>query len=226
MAVFDLDMQNLTLHVRGEDHARVLQCKVLEPDEKQEHQPLSLEELKEIFDNGACVEEEEDEGEGGDAGNEDANIEAENLEPEEAPAFHDEVEPDMPYNPPPEDEDIEALDAEGYDLVEEVLWEAPMSTGRSPIPQEADAIVSSTASSSKGLNATPADIRQSVPAGAKLQHKRAKLEGRCSGWQAWPAGSSSDGPQSKWFSYGVGGQFASSDEARDQAIKWTWGQSH
>ena len=123
-------MQNLTLHVRGEDHARVLQCKVLEPDEKQEHQPLSLEELKEIFDNGACVEEEEDEGEGGDAGNEDANIEAENLEPEEAPAFHDEVEPDMPYNPPPEDEDIEALDAEGYDLVEEVLWEAPMSTGR------------------------------------------------------------------------------------------------
>lgn len=86
--------------------------------------------------------------------------------------------------------------------------------------------VSSTACSSSGkggahgLNVTPADARSRLPprTGAKLQHRRAKLETQSSGWQAWGSTFS----PSRFFSYGTFGRFVDSAAAMEAAITFIW----
>ncbi len=61
--IIDFNMEQLTLHIHGEDEPRALECRYLQPDEETSHEPMTQEQLSEIFvgsgRNGAVSEEED-----------------------------------------------------------------------------------------------------------------------------------------------------------------------
>ena len=124
----------------------------------------------------------------------------------------------------PDGEDPASLDADLSDSWfsdEEVLEYQVTSKGASP-PRE-DAVYSSEAASSsgrwpKGHFATPDDIRRMIPPGSKIQHRRAKSESHCSGWQAWPELQQA----SRFFSYGKNGNYNDRENALEAAVAFCW----
>ena len=112
------------------------------------------------------------------------------------------------------------IDDEDYIMEEEVLWE-PTSKAPAPFDDLAPLVSSAPSSSSKGLNTTPLEVRRSIPPNSKLQRKKAKTEGKSSGWQAWPF----TGAVSRWFSFGPGGHYDSPDSALQAATNWLWEQA-
>lgn len=234
------DAQDLTLQFPSEANARQLTCQLLQPNEQDLIEALDAAEVQRLFGPDAN-------GDGdlppSDAENyeppeDDANIEAENLvqpdaqgddaneeagEISEADAMDDAApgEPDddlhrdpmeVPYN-------YHELNAEDFDVVEELVYEAP---SKSPAPAEAPFVVSSTSSSSRGLNVTPMHVRSLLPpsSSAKIQLRISKRESVASGWQAWSAPLS----PSKWFSFGPSGQYVDQEKALNAAIAWLWDQ--
>lgn len=229
ISLIDFDMEALVLHVYGEQHARTLHCKLLEPEEGDTDRPMNTAEVQDLFSsafdtgNGELAEEENEEN-GGDDEEEDldndAMIEAANLIPEQPVDMGDGGLPEDIVDIPEIPKDIqlgvdEIIEDDGYVMEEEVTYEAP---SKNHIPNEGPQMVSSSATSSKGLCGTPADLKHCIPVGAKLQRKMATTAGRCSGWQAWRNLAS----PSRWFSFGVNGRYANDQDALKAASAWLW----
>eukprot|EP00438_Fugacium_kawagutii_P001056 Skav220103 [mRNA] locus=scaffold5950:9114:9893:+ [translate_table: standard] len=252
-------MDELKLKVPEEPDWRSLECRLLQPEEDHECQPLSEEELANLFDVSsqqpaagddaeAEVESEEET-----EPNNDMAMEAVNMAPDMpadqgdgaeipeageddmAQGMSDFMVSEMMINHPghiPEGlqpgEDPVFLVAEDYSDDEELSFSpgfAKNPRAEVHIPNE-ETVVSPTACSSSGkggthgLNVTPADARSRLPprTGAKLQHRRAKLETQSSGWQAWGSTLS----PSRFFSYGTFGRFVDSAAAMEAAITFIW----
>ena len=118
-------------------------------------------------------------------------------------------------------------DADAFSDGEILVHEAPFKNAIShQPPNDGPPIISSSASSSKnqlrtyGLNVTPDEARARLPPrdGCKIQHRRAKKEDRCSGWQAWPGANM----PSKFFSYGITGRYSDSSAAMEAALGYCW----
>ena len=232
--MFHLDMANLTLQVDTEEAPRLLHCKLLEPDQDDADRPMTTQELKDLFLEPGVPDQAEDavsETSGEDmVDNEmnDALVEAENMMPVQPMHLGDgdlEVVDDMPSIPLPDFPQAPVVDVgkdyiiedEEYKIIEEIEYQ-PQSKGSSFVVDDGPPAVSSTATSSTGLNATPLEVRHSIPPGAKLQRKMANSSGRCHGWQAWPK----TGLASKWFSYGASGRYTTSESALEAALAWLW----
>ena len=119
------------------------------------------------------------------------------------------------------DEDPSWLD-DSWFSDEEVLEFEKESKGA--LPPDQDAFYNPEASSASGKLpmghfATPNEIRHMIPPGSRIQHRRAKSEKYCSGWQAWP------GPHepSRFFSYGKHGKFSDRENALQAAVAFCWG---
>lgn len=88
--VIDFNMEQLTLHIQGEDEPRALECHYLQPDEETSREAMTQEQLSEIFvgsgRNGAVSEEEDvEEDDPNDAGcldDQPEHVEAINLVPD------------------------------------------------------------------------------------------------------------------------------------------------
>ncbi len=235
--MFHFDMANLTLQVDGEEAPRLLHCKLLEPNQDDGDHPMTAEELKNLFTQPGAADQAEDavsETSGEDMEDNEMNdalVEAENLMPVQPIHLGDgdlEVLEDMPSIPMPDFPQAPVVDVgkdyiiedEEYKIIEEIEYQ-PQSKASSVVVEDGPPVLSSTASSSTGLNATPLEVRHSVPPGAKLQRKLASSSGRCDGWQAWPH----TGLSSKWFSYGDSGRYATSETALEAALAWLWDSS-
>lgn len=213
--------------VPEEDGPRILQCKLLEPGEGQDDRPMTLEEIKQIFGTelpkaaGQNPEPEESaESDLSDCFDEEnpVLVEAENMIPEIPFNLGEGDWDDLPHqlgDVPEVPHDLVNEDEE-YVVEEEIVYEPP---SKNSVPEE-EPEFSSAASSSKGLNCTPSQARHSIPPTSKIQRKKAAIEGRCNGFQAWPY----PGAVSRWFSYGIGGQFETDLAAFQAANIWLWEQ--
>ena len=107
----------------------------------------------------------------------------------------------------------------------EMLVQAPV-TKPMELPGEAPMVSATSSSSTKppeptfGLNITPQQVREMIPFGCKIQHRRSKVDHHASGWQAWPPVES--GLPSRFFSYGGGGRFNDSNEAMNAAVQYCY----
>lgn len=246
LALLDLDMANLTLRPQAEEQPRRLQCFLLQPGEDNVSRPLSSEEIGDLFANAGDgppdldVFEEGDECEVSENEAEEVNageMEAQNLMPPRPMDADDgtgdpersdkqaDVEMEYPLVP------VEIAEVDGEDASwlddsffsdEEVLEYEPISKGALP-PRE-DAVYNSEAASSSGRLpmghfATPDDVRRMIPPGSKIQHRRAKSERHCSGWQAWPG----IHERSRFFSYGAQGHYGDRESALQAAVAFCWG---
>ena len=266
MAMFDFNMEEMTLRPHCEDTPRKLECRLLEPNQESEEGPLSPAEIKDLLRPGqglnADAEDEEEEPDHQAEEDDPAIVEAENIVPERPQDADD--------GQIREDDDAEELLNGGFDLldksdlIDKSAMDPPADLGppcvpeglalgedptlfedgwfsddevlvcdpaiRSHRPPDPDAVFSKTASGSRsgpaaaeedkthGMNITPAEIRQSIPLGAKIQHRRSKNPDRASGWQSWPAGM-----PSRFFSYGgIAGRYMTCDEAMRAAVEYCW----
>lgn len=242
----DLDMKRLTLEVPGEAGPRLLQCKLLEPGQDEENQSLSMSELYSVF----CTDKEEDkncaengesdeEASGPEEDDTAAAIEGVNVLPPDpkqmgdgnlvlsdkqdvfqeegtvvVPVLH--VGEDPPWAPHDQYSDEEVVE---HKESSKDPWAAFSGLG----------LPGSGSSSSKGLpeenpaglNVTDPSVRESVPPGAKIQHRRGKDEFHASGFQVWPSNHAS----SRFFSYGGGGKYPSREAAMHAAIHHCWENS-
>lgn len=249
LCLIQFDMENLTLTFPTETEPRRLTCKSLAAGEADDHASLSPDDIAKLLSSGHIPHrnqvdddeesnkpEEEAEQNEGDA----AFMEAENIIPPIAndpgdgvlgeleiavqkgqdlhmPEIEEAVEQPIVHVTPPPD-----LDDEMFINEEEMCYE-PTSSAHHPLPEE-NPVYSSTAASSSGsavgLNMTDWSVRAMLPPspGVKIQHRKSKSLTASSGYQAW----TSPSLPSRWFSYGLKGQYADQNQALQAAVDWVW----
>lgn len=236
-------MERLTLHFPNEDGPRMLCCRLLQPNEQHSAVPMTQEQLSEVFsgsrrsDEAPHDEAPHDEAQDEDsehschelAEENDQEIEAMNVIPQEEPPAHDGEMPELaePSNTAPHTLDrfvpaadpmvefVAAFDATAkndwddealYQVDEELCYE-PASKSEGTVAPSSPVVMSEDAGSSKdkfqgqsqGLGKTPTTIRSMLPPGAGVKLQH-KLPATPGRCPGWQAWADAIQP-SRWFSY-------------------------
>lgn len=242
------DAEKLTLEIPGEERARCLECRLLQPGEEEDARVMTAAEIADVFKGaGTCSNPDADaadaDAEGSQA--EDADMEVPDEDPvameamnmlpaeiQELPGDGEMVEPDEVGAAEAHAEEEcgiaaerllkEALDADDEEWhVDEELVYQPCPKGQLPLePGSSTASSSTSRPSAVGLHVTPLAARAMLPAaaGVKIQHKIPNLGLASPGWQAWISPSL----PSRWFAYGGGASYSSKEAALEAAIAWVW----